>query len=160
MSGKFETAASGEAKVNGAGSIGGTDTFKNTGTAIFNGDVDFDDGAVDAAGNGTVKFGATATMSKATLETLLGGTEVGAVDNKNAVIDLSSETNAIELAGDTSKAGLFGSGDGAVNAKLKGNKGTLTLKGKEASFTAHTELNGNIGLSFDTMTLGKTSLSI
>ena len=86
-------------------------------------------------------------MSKATLESLLGGAEVGAVDNNNAVIDLSSETNAIELAGDASKTGLFGSANGALNAKLKGNKGTLTLKGKEASFTAHTELNGDIGLA-------------
>ncbi|WP_317383941.1 hypothetical protein, partial [Anaerobiospirillum succiniciproducens] len=134
------------------------DSLSNSGTLVLAGNSTFADGSVNAkATGGTLKLGGTATMSKATLESLLGGAEVGAVDNNNAVIDLSSETNAIELAGDASKTGLFGSANGALNAKLKGNKGTLTLKGKEASFTAHTELNGDIGLSFDTMTLGKTS---
>ena len=63
----------------------------------------------------------------------------------------------IDLAGDASAKGLFGSGDGAVNAKLKGNKGTLTLKGTEATFTAFNELVGDIGLNFETMTIGSGS---
>ena len=152
------TAAGGSITVTGDANFGAANSLSNSGTLVFAGNSTFADGAVDAAATGgTVKFGGTATMSKATLESLLGGKEVGAVDNKNAVIDLSSETNAIELAGDASKTGLFGSANGALNAKLKGNKGTLTLKGKEASFIAHTELNGDIGLSFDTMTLGKTT---
>ena len=157
-SGEFKTDTAGEAKVNGVANLKGKNSFHNSGTAIFNSDVEFADGSVNAAGKGTVKFGATATMSKATLETLIGGAEVGAVDGKHAVIDLSSESGAVALAGASSDPYIFKNDDGTVNTKLSGGTGgSLTLKGKEATFTAHTELNGDIGLSFDTMTLGKTS---
>ena len=151
------TDAGGSITVTGDANFGVADSLSNSGTLVLAGNSTFADGSVNAkATGGTVQFGGTATMSKATLESLLGGKEVGAVNNKNAVIDLSSETK-IDLAGDASAKGLFGSGDGAVNAKLKGNKGTLTLKGTEATFTAFNVLTGDIGLDFGTMTLGSGS---
>ena len=151
------TAAGGSITVTGDANFA-ADSLSNSGTLVLAGNSTFADGSVNAkATGGTLKLGGTATMSKATLESLLGGAEVGAVDSKNAVIDLSSETNAIELAGDAAAKGLFASGDGAVNAKLKGNKGTLTLKGTEATFTAFNVLTGDVGLDFGTMTLGSGS---
>ena len=87
------TDAGGSITVTGDANFGVADSLSNSGTLVLAGNSTFADSSVNAkATGGTVKFGGTATMSKATLESLLGGAEVGAVDNKNAVIDLSSET--------------------------------------------------------------------
>ena len=153
------TDAGGSITVTGDANFDAADSLTNSGTLVLAGNSTFAKDSVNAkATGGTVKFGGTATMSKATLETLLGGAAVGAVDGKHAVIDLSSESAAVALAGASTGPYIFKEDDGALNTKLSGGTGgSLTLKGKEATFTAHTELNGNIGLSFDTMTLGKTS---
>ncbi len=151
--GEFATQAGGEAKVTGLATFTGNDSFNNAGTAILAGNSIFADKSVKAAG--TVKLGGTATMNKATLLKLIGGTEVAAIDGKNAVIDLSAEPK-VDLAGDAN--GLINSGDGVVNAKLKNGKGgSLTIKGNDAQFTASGAMSGAIGLDFDTYTLGKTN---
>ena len=153
------TAAGGSITVTGNANFDAADSLSNSGTLVLAGNSTFAEGSVDAAATGgKVKFGGTATMSKATLESLLGGAVVGAVDGKHAVIDLSSESGAVALAGASTDPYIFNEDDGALNTKLSGGTGgSLTLKGKEATFTAFNVLKGDVGLDFETMTIGSGS---